>query len=197
MKKEPIEIGLPDKFEFTDYGHFITIVRKWFGPKIVYFSFFAIFWNSFLFFYIQDLVHQRFFVEAPLAGKIDEIPVIHILFGIILTCYVIAGYLNKTIIRVDNENIRVKHRPIPFFFGNKKLDSSGINQLYTKEKMGHGHNRNSITHYELRAITIDKGDVKLLRLDSPKQALFVEKAIEKFLRIEDKSVRGEIVVQIR
>jgi hypothetical protein len=194
MKKKPIEIGLPDKFEFTHYGHFIRIVRKWFGPKIVYFSLFAILWNSFIFFYIQDLVQQCFFVKAPSTAKITFIPIAHILVGIILTYYVIAGYLNKTVIRVDNENIRVKHRPIPFFFGNKKLDSSGIKQRYSKEKMGYGQDRNNITHYELRAITIDKGDVKLLRLDSPKQALFVEKAIEKFLRIEDKSVKGEVVV---
>jgi hypothetical protein len=194
MKKEPIEIGLPDKFEFADYGHFIRIVRKWFGPKIVYFTFFAILWNSGLFFYMQDLVDECFFVKAPLIGKIGFIPAAHILGGIIITYYVLAGYLNKTTIRVDNENIRVKHSPLPFFFGNKKLDSSGIKQLYSKEKMGHGQNKNSITHYELRAITIDKGDVKLLRLDSPKQALFVEKVIEKFLRIEDKSVNGEVVV---
>jgi hypothetical protein len=193
MKKEPIEVGLPDKFEFTDYGHFITIVRKWFGPKIFYVTFFAILWNGGLFLYIQDLVHQCFFANGPLTAKIIFIPIIPIVIGIHLTYYIIAGYLNKTIIRVDNENISVKHRPLPFF-GNKKLKSSGIKQLYTKEKIGWGQDRNSISAFDLHIITRDRGDVKLLRLDSPKQALFVEKAIERFLRIEDKNVKGEVVV---
>ncbi len=45
MKKEPTEIELAHNFEFTDHGHFIRIVRKWFGPKIIDFTFFTIFWN--------------------------------------------------------------------------------------------------------------------------------------------------------
>jgi hypothetical protein len=53
MQKESIEIGLPDKMEFSDHGHFIGIIRKWFGPKIIFLTFFVIFWDGFLFFGIQ------------------------------------------------------------------------------------------------------------------------------------------------
>ena len=42
MQKESIEIGLPDKIEFSDHGHFIGIIRKWFGLKIIFLTFFVI-----------------------------------------------------------------------------------------------------------------------------------------------------------
>lgn len=40
MQKESIEIRLPDKMEFSDHGHFIGIIRKWFGPPIIFLTLF-------------------------------------------------------------------------------------------------------------------------------------------------------------
>ena len=75
------------------------------------------------------------------------------------------------------------------------MNSSGIRQLYSKEKTTDNRDTNRISQYELRVITHDKKEVKLLSgLESPKQVLFIEQAIEKFLRIEDKKVNGEVVV---
>ncbi len=195
MGKKPIEIGLPDKFEFTDYGNFIRIVRKWFGPRIIYITFFTILWNFSIIIWYSDVLRSCLFAQGPTIFKIFFLfPGFKEAVGIYLTYYVIAGYLNKTIIHVVNSNIIVKHTPLPFFWGNKILNSSDIRQLYSKEKIGYNRHSNRISRYDLRAMTRDNKDVKLLRLDSPKQVLFVEQAIEKFLRIEDKYVKGEIDV---
>lgn len=45
MENGSIEIGLPDKIEFSDQGQFIGMMRKWFDPKII-FLFFVIFWDG-------------------------------------------------------------------------------------------------------------------------------------------------------
>ena len=47
MKKETIDIGLPDKIEFSDNGHFIGIIRKWFGPPIIFLHFLLFFGMDF------------------------------------------------------------------------------------------------------------------------------------------------------
>jgi hypothetical protein len=118
-------------------------------------------------------------------------PLLHVAVGIGLTYYVIAGYLNKTYVRVDISNIVIKHAPLPFF-GNKTLNSSGIKQLYTKEKVSHSRHGSSVS-YEVHVITHDRKNVKLLSgLESSEQALFIEQKIERFLKIEDKAVKGEI-----
>jgi len=181
MKKETIEIGLPDKMEFTDHGHFIGISRKWFDRKIISKTFFAIFWNGFVFYgYLKGEGMMKFFLLPFLAA------------GIYITYEVIAGYLNKTYVRVDNSSIVIKHAPLPHF-GNKTLNSSDIKQLYSKEKISDKRKGDSSVSYEVHAITNDNKNIKLLSgLESSEIALFIEQEIEKFLKIEDKSVRGEI-----
>lgn len=184
MQKESIEIGLPDKMVFEDHGHFIGITRRWFGLKIIFLTFFVIVWNGFLFSWYSTAIKSQDMMTILF-------PLIHVAVGIGLTYYVIAGYLNKTYIRVDNSSIVIKHAPIPFF-GNKTLSSSGIKQLYSKEKIRHSREGRSVS-YEVHVITYDRKNVKLLSgLESSEQALFIEQEIEKFLKIEDKTVKGEL-----
>jgi len=185
MEKEAIEIGLPDKIEFSDHGHFIGIIRKWFGPKIIFLTFFVIFWDGFLFSLYSKAIHSQDMMSMLF-------PLLHVAVGIGLTYYVIAGYLNKTYVRVDYSSIVIKDSPLPFF-RNKTLNSSDIKQLYSKEKIRHNRESGSSVSYEVHAVTNDKKNIKLLRgLESSEQALFIEQEIEKFLKIEDKRVKGEL-----
>jgi hypothetical protein len=184
MKDETFEIGLPDKIEFSDHGHYIGIIRKWFGLPIIILTFFVIFWDGFLFFWYSKAIQSQntMFLLFPL---------IHVAAGIVLTYTAIAGYINKTYIRVDKSSIAIKDSPLPFF-RNKTLNSSDIKQLFSKEKITGGRGGSSVS-YEVHAITKDKKRIKLLKgLESSEQALFIEQEIEKFLKIEDKRVKGEI-----
>lgn len=184
MKEESIDIGLPDKIEFIDQGHFIGIKRKWFSPKIIFLTIFAIFWNGFLFVWYSKAIYSPNIMSILF-------PLGHVAVGIGLTYYVIAGYLNKTYIRVDKSSIVTKDSPLPFF-RDKTLNASDIKQLYSKEKIAYGRGGSS-TSYEVYAITNDRKNIKLLTgLESSEQALFIEQEIENYLNIEDKKVKGEI-----
>ena len=148
MTQETIDIGLPNKIEFSDHGHFIGIIRKWFGPKIIFLTFFVIVWDGFLFFWYSKAIHSQNMMSLLF-------PILHVAVGIGLTYSVIAGYLNKTYVRVDKSSIVIKDSPLPFF-RNKTLNSSDIKQIYSKEKISRSSEGGSSVSYEVHALTNGK-----------------------------------------
>jgi hypothetical protein len=184
MQEEGLPIGLPAKFAFHDRGSYIEIIRRWFGPHIIFLTAFVIFWDGFLVFWYCMAVKSQSLM--PLI-----FPLLHVAVGIGLTYYVIAGYLNKTFIKADYMNISIRHRPVPFF-GNKTIKSSDVRQLYSKERISHSRSGTSVS-FQVQALTHSGKTVKLLSgLETSEQALYIEQQIERFLNIEDKAVRGEI-----
>ena len=116
---------------------------------------------------------------------------LHGAVGIGLSYYVLAGYINRTVIKVNRNMLTIKHGPLPWF-GNKQLHSHDLAQLYCKECM-HRHKNSSSCTYEVHAILKDGQHAKLVTgLDESEQALYLEQEIERFLRIEDQPVRGEM-----
>jgi hypothetical protein len=182
MEKK-IEIGLPDKLELFHRGSNIEIVRTWFGWQILLMTGFAIFWDGFLFNWYSKVDKS----DAAMA----YFPLLHVAVGIGLTYYVVAGWFNRTHVRVGLGKIAVRHRPIPWF-GNKELEGSNLKQLYAKEKLSYSRNSTSAT-YEVHAITHNGQNIKLVGgLETSEQALYIEQEIEKYLGIEDIRVKGEI-----
>jgi hypothetical protein len=67
-----------------------------------------------------------------------------------------------------------------------------VKQLYSKEKISRGRNSTTTT-YEVHAVTHTGKNVKLLSgLESSEQALYIEQEIERYFRIEDAPVKGQI-----
>ena len=115
----------------------------------------------------------------------------HAAIGLGLTYGTIAGFVNRTLIRISPSQLTVGHGPLPWW-GNKQLDATGIAQVYCKERVSRGRNGTSIT-YAVHAALRDGADAKLVdALDSPEQALYLEQEIERFLGIKDVPVRGEL-----
>ncbi len=190
MKKEPIELRVPHKIVIFEHEHFIELYKKWFGREIISTTFLVIIWDGFSIFWYLNWSSEHIIIAIlfPLAG-------------IGLTYYVIAVYLNKTYIRVDNSRITIKHVPIPFF-GNKSLNSSDIKALFCKKKNGHSGYVDCIPvptyvpsrnySYEIYATTNANEYIKLLSgIEFDFQALFIIKKMEKFLQIEDKTVNDK------
>jgi hypothetical protein len=182
MKTEMLDVGLPRGLSLERFGTRMRIVRKWFSLKVIPLAIFAMVWDGFLFFW---------YANALEGGSLITIlfPLGHVSVGLGITYYVIAGFLNRTYIDVDRGRIQVRHRPIPYF-GNKKLRSRDIKQLYAKEKIGSDNNAGS---FEVFVLTKDKKSISLIKgLESDEQALFIEQEIEKYLRLEDVPVKGEL-----
>jgi len=116
---------------------------------------------------------------------------LHALVGICLTYFVIAGYINKTYITVTNNVFKIKHKPLPFF-KTISMSARELKQLYSKEHISRSNNGTSCT-YEVHAKTNSGENIKLVdNLPNSEQALYIEQEVERYLRIDDEPVRGEI-----
>jgi hypothetical protein len=179
-----LEVPMPKGIEVLPMGNRLEIIRKWFSLKIIFFTAFTVFWDGFMIAWFGIAFSQQQWLMAAFGT-------LHGAVGLGLLYYVLAGYLNRTVITVNRSLFTIKHTPLPWP-GNKLLNPLDMTQLYCKERMH--RNKNSISYtYEVHAISKDNEHTKLITgLDNSEQALYIEQEIERFLNIEDQPVRGEL-----
>ncbi len=184
MTSPAMDIGLPEKIQFFDHVSHIEIVRTWFGMQTLFLTGFAVIWAGFLFFWYSNV---------PADGELMFVlfPLIHVGVGFVIAYIALTGWFNRTQLTVGQGKIGVRHGPLPWP-GNKEIDAHDVKQLYGKEKISRSRNSTSVS-YELRAVTKSGRNIKLVGgLESQEQAIFIEQKIEKYLRIEDVAIPGEI-----
>jgi len=181
-----VELGLPEKMEIHYYDEYIHLVRKWFSWKIlIVYPFFLIFSLTFFRVFTDLRIREDYSTGAVL--------LLYILFVIAVgTAYnALAGSINKTNIYVSKDAIKIEHVPLPWV-GNKRINVSEIEQLYSKEKISRGENGLNV-NYEIYIIMKNGVNIRLLAgLETSEQALFIEQEIEKYFGIEGIKVDGEI-----
>lgn len=177
----------------------MTIRHRWFQWALLFLLFFAIAWDSFLVGWYWLLTAGPFGGDHGMPGPMKLIffvfPIAHVAVGVGLTYFVLAGLLNSTVIRVADGMVSVRHGPIPWL-GNLDVPIDGIEQLYCQNKLRTKHDENghatTSMHYEVHAV-IDGQKKKLLSgLHEADHALFVEQRLERFLRLENRPVPGEM-----
>lgn len=174
----------PEGVDITQEGGSLRIIYRWWSWKFAALLVFCIVWDSFLVFWYSKVTEN-----APLIMIL--FPVGHVLVGLSLTYYTIAGFLNRTIIMVNRQFLIVTHTPMPWF-GNRRLETEQVTQLYAEEIIFQSRNSQSAS-YQVNTILRGNRKQKLLSgLPSQDIALFVEQTIEKYLRIPDEPVAGEI-----
>jgi hypothetical protein len=180
-------ISTPGNFSLTEGSQELVIEKKWFTLAHVGTLLFALLWNSFTF----------FFYSLMMAGNVSIIillfPILHVMVGIWLMYYTICGFFNKTVIRANQHEISVRHEPLPWS-GDTLIERVCIRQLYILEQTKK-HRGSLIYSYDVQVMIHDGRTICLVKgLDTPEEALFIEKKIEQFLRIEDCPVEGAYVV---
>ncbi len=177
-------LPMPKGITIEKTGSQLVIKRRWFTLTNLFLTAFVVIWDTFMVVWFTISLSTGMWPMA-LFGSL------HAGVGIWLTYRVLANYLNTTEIIVDNRQISVRHYPLPWP-GNKIIQSSTIEQLYSKSVVH--HNKNSVSYsYEVHTILSDKTHLKLVSdLEETDQALYIEQEIEDFLRIENTPVRGEI-----
>lgn len=186
MKQEPImDLGLPEGMDMVNNLDSLEITRRWFSWKIIAMTLFAVVWDGFLVFWYS---------MATQSGSAIMLlfPLVHVAVGMGLTYYVLAGYMNKTRIYVDQMQIVIRHGPLPWF-GNRTVDAGEVKQIYVKEHVSRSRRGGATVTFAVHMLTHGQRNVKLLSgLPNSEQALFIEQEIEKFLRIQDVPVRGQL-----
>ncbi len=184
MTERMVDIGLPENLKFDDHGTHIEISRKWFGMEILFMTVFAIIWDGFII---------NWYGIALGSGNLFTIlfPIGHVLVGVGITYYVIAGWLNTTCIMVSLIEVVVRHGPVPWK-GNTKISSGDIRQLYVK-KTTSWYTRTHRESFEVRVISKSGQNLKLVSgLKLQEQAIFIEQKIENYLNIKPEAVPGEV-----
>ncbi len=188
------DVPVPVRFAIEDDGHELLIRYRWFHPAVLFLLFFAIAWDSFLVFWYSMAFGG---IGPPGAFGLIMIlfPIAHVAVGVGLTYFVIASLLNTTHVRIADGTLSVRHGPVPWR-GNLDLVADEIEQVYckrnTKRNRDDGGSVSSSMNYEVCAV-VGERQVRLLgMIMEPDQALFVEQRIERFLRIEDRPVPGEL-----
>ena len=183
LRKPLSDIGLPKGLSVEKTVSELRLRRRWFSKLTVFLTVFAAFWDGFLLIWFFIALKDGNFLMAA-AGSL------HAAVGLGLSYYVLAGYLNSTLVAVNRENLIIFHQPLPWP-GTKTLKSSAVSQLYCRSVRS--SSRSGTLSYEVRALLSDGTDVKLLSgLIEDRQALFIEQEVERYLRIEDRSVNGEL-----
>lgn len=178
-----LDVPLPSRFTIEHTGDGLVIARRWLSARVYLMAVMTVFWNGFVLFWIGTVLVARVWPMA-LFGSL------HAGVGLFLLYTTLAGFLNTTTVRVGSSELTVKHGPLPY--PGKRLEPGAIRQLFSKRRISHGRNSTTIT-YELHAVTGDGKHEKLVSgLDEEEQALFLEQEVERYLRIKDQPVRGEL-----
>jgi hypothetical protein len=166
------DILLPKGISIESSAEELIIRRRWYRHKHILFA-------------IGGLIIAAIYFDDPLFWTF------FIWLSVALIYPALAGFLNTTVIRVNPNQLKISHGPLPAF-GNRRLDPKFIEQLYVRQ---HAHrHKNSVSYTYEVYLKIKYGrDQKLLEnLDTPEQALFVEQEIERFLGIRDERIPGEV-----
>jgi hypothetical protein len=176
------EIKLPDGIKIKRDISGLNIERRWLNSKYIFLAFFTVLYGFYFFEYIQ----------RPESYRITSPPSVQALVGVFLTYIVLSGCINKTNIIVNPQSLIIKHGPIPAR-GNKNINAGELKQLYSRERVSYSKKGRPDYSYEMHAETKSGKDIKLIAgLENKEQVLYIEQEIEKFLKIKDEPVSGEI-----
>ncbi len=188
------DVPVPERFTVEDNGQELIVRQRWFQWGLFFLLFFAIAWDSFLVGW-----YSMFAGGGGPPGVFGIVffvfPIAHVAVGVGLTYFVLAGFLNSTVVRVADGMLSVRHGPLPWR-GNLDLATDGIEQIYCQNKLhssrdDNGHTSTSM-RYEVHAVVAGQQRKLLGGLQAADHALFVEQTLEKFLNIEDRAVPGEM-----
>lgn len=178
-------VPLPERVTLRELPDGVELRVRWFTPLVWFLLFFVIAWDSFLIFWYSLAARDG------MPWIMAVFPVAHVAVGVGLTYFVVATFLNTTIVTATRDRLRVRHGPVPWF-GNHDLASDDLAQFFCKERVHRGK-RGTSTSYELWAQRKHGANVRILRGSADADhALYFEQALERALGIRDQPVAGEL-----
>jgi len=182
--QQRIAVPMPEGINLSEGPAELRITRRWFHWTVIPLLGFCVIWNGFM------LVWHGIALAAGI-WFMSCFGLIHTAVGIGLAYFVIASLLNRTTVVARPGVLSVSHRPVPWP-GNVTLNTDEVEQLYFTEKIRHGKNTVH-TRYTVEAVLRSGRKKSLLKgMNNADQALYVEQELERYLKIEDRPVRGEL-----
>lgn len=175
--------SIPSGIRVDEQPDHVTIIRRWFGAKALVTFTFGVVWNGIM----LTVMSMAITTGEPFGFLLFLSVFVLIGLGIIYTAF--AYLLNTTTIRVDPNQMRIVHRPLPWP-GGGVYDPAQIKQLFAEKKVRQGSNSSRIS-YQLHAIWLGgKRQAMIVDLDQPEQALFLKCRLEHAMGIRSDAVTG-------
>jgi hypothetical protein len=183
IRRDRPQVPLPKGMEVVDLGSSFEIRRRWFSPVFLFLVFFCLFWNGFMIVWHGIALSQGLWFMSCFG-------LIHTAVGVALLYYTVAGFVNTTVVRVAQGLIEVQHGPLPWP-GNKSLEAHEVEQFYCREQAG----KSDSAQRTYEVMVLRKSNVRdtlVKGLPDPDQALYIEQELERYLRIADEPIGGEL-----
>lgn len=182
-------LGLSSKIAHTlGYDGSINFEIPWRNSGTTFFFFFGFFWCSIVSFILYATVQaDRIKVNGVYTSDKTQVYVflsVFVVIGIATLGAGILGFINKTYLVVNRSHLSYTHGPL-WLSDVKFFKTQDIANLSTRRsKSGEVNKRPVYTH--VVDINLKDGTaVKLCRVSTPNDAVFIEKQVEKFLGIKD------------
>jgi hypothetical protein len=184
--KRPV-VALPERFEVgNDRGTGLRITWRWFERSVIYAAFWCVAWDGFLVVWYNKVLTAH---DPALAMIL--LPIAHVAVGVGLTYSALAGFLNKTVVTANSTEVRIKHGPMPWS-GNQTIPAVEIQQVFCRE-VTRGQKHGISYSYNVHILGQNGTERTLLSgLAQVEQAVFIEQQLERYLRITDGAVLGEV-----
>lgn len=189
-------IPMPRNIVVAEGPDSLDVVRKWKrGPIAAFFLIFALGWNSLVSVFVYAVASGMEFKSD--SGEVASSTFLWVFLTPFILVGIGTGYaalgllLNRTKVRVVEDKLTVRHRPIPWP-GRHSLDANQINQLYCTEYVG--HQSNGVLQYRMcvNALLHDGARIELIKgIEDAGQALYLEELIERNLQIRSRPIQGE------
>lgn len=175
---EPL-VAIPARFEVSTDSGILRIRWRWFRPfEHLILLFFCLAWGIAMI----PMYSEAFAASEWLAYVY---PAAHLIVGIGLTYSLVAAFMNRTTVTASAGQLAIAHGPLPWR-GNRVLQRSDLQQLYVAKL------HKARPTWELRAIQQSGKELRLsARLDQLEQGLYLERELERVMKIRDRAVFGE------
>ncbi len=180
------EVVMPSGIEAYSLLSELNIEVSWRSGVSSFLTFFTILWNALVLpFVLVAIANGELMMLAGIS--------LHLLVGVSLIYYTLAMLLNTTYILVNHHRLTIEHKPLRLpFYPNRDLSVAEIDQAYVEKYVASRTNGRPDWAHAVVAALKDGEHMKLVKgLKNPRQALYIEQEIERFLDIEDRPVEGE------
>ena len=171
----------PRRMLVTQRNELWTCTWQWFQLRDLAMAAFCLLWDTFLVFWY----YTSFGAPGPMKWIAIFFPMIHVAVGISFTYAVLARFMNRTTVKLNDGWLDIVHYPLPWR-GNRRMHAQEIHQLFCDWSKS----RDDV-HYHLSAVLRDGRRIRLLNLPALADARFLEQQIESRLGIIPQPVSGE------
>jgi hypothetical protein len=161
----------------------VTVIRRWFSAMVPVLAAFCVLWDGFLFFWYRSVTGGSLVFQL--------VPVIHVIAGLVMTYLALAGFLNRTTIRLTPDELVIRHGPLPFP-GNVRLAADDIAQIRCDEQVAESKNGTSRSYRLIARRKSGEPEVRLLSLlHDPDQAYFLQEILRDRLGLARSTAAGD------